>query len=433
MKISGRSAIKFAAVLSAGLCLGAVWRLPCYAADQTYQQFKILVDVFDLIKENHVEDIPSDKLIRGAAQGMVGQLDPFSQFMDSDTHKRVKSDTEGEFGGLGIRIGVRDGFISVITPLPGTPAYKICIQPGDKIIEIEDVSTKDMSPDDAVKKLRGTPGTKVKITVERDIENKDLTAGWTTYSFTITREIIKTDIIKYRMLDNKIGYLKLMEFTGHAAEDTLSALNSLKKDGMEALVLDLRNNPGGLLSASVDISKYFINSSRMIVYTKGRKPENYQEFRSNSKALFENLPIAVLVNGGSASASEILSGALKDNKRAVIIGSKTFGKASVQSVIPLSDGSGLRLTVAKYYTPSGKLIQHTDKGEGGIAPDIDIKVSRETEVKLWNQLNEVFYPCKPAAAPKKDDKQEPPVRDEVFERAVELLKAREALGNIIVK
>lgn len=418
-------------ILSAALAMALALPYVNYAVDQTYQQLKILVDVLDLIRENYVEEVDSRKLIHGAAQGMVRELDDFSQFMDSDTHKRVKSDTEGEFGGLGIRLGMRDGWLSVVTPLPGTPAYRLGILPGDKIIKIEEESTKDMTPDEAVKKLRGTPGTKVKITIARDSESKEPGAAWTTHDFTVTREIIKTEVVQHRMLEGKIGYVRLIEFTGHATEDISSALNDLKKEGMEALVLDLRNNPGGLLSAAVDVSKFFIGSNKLIVYTKGRKPENYQEFRSGAKAPFENLPIAVLVNGGSASASEIVSGALQDNKRAVVVGGRTFGKASVQSVIPLSDGSGLRLTVAKYYTPSGRSIQRGEKeNTGGIQPDIELKITRETEIKLMMQSEEIYSPGKdPQSAVKKENL----VRDEVMERAVEILKAREVLGNLRAK
>ncbi len=398
-----------------------------YAVDKTYQQLKVLVDVLDLVRENYVEEMDSQKLIYGAARGIVKELDDFSQFMTPDTHKRVKSDTKGEFGGLGIRIGIRDGWLTVVTPIPDTPAYRAGIFPDDKIIEIEGESTKDRTTEDAVKKLRGTPGTKVTITIRRKPENQASGLNWTTHEFTITREIIKIKVVRYRMFEDKIGYIRLIDFTGHATEDALKALNDLKKQGMEAMVLDMRYNPGGLLAAAVDVSKFFIGSSRMIVYTKGRKPENNQEFRSNSKAPFENLPMVVLVNGGSASASEIVAGALQDNKRAVVVGSRTFGKASVQSVIPLSDGSGLRLTVAKYYTPSGRLIQHSEKEKGGVLPDIEIKVPRETEIKVMSQFNEIYFPGKESESiVKKEDF----VRDEVMERAMELLKAREVLGNL---
>lgn len=414
-------------ILCAALALTFALPYVNYAVDKTYQQLKVLVDVLDLVKENYVEEIDSQDLIYGAARGIVKELDDFSQFMTPDTHKRVKSDTKGEFGGLGIRIGIRDGWLTVVTPIPNTPAYRIGIFPEDVIIEIEGESTKDITTEDAVEKLRGTPGSKVTITIRRKPENQAAGLSWTTHEFTITREVIIIKVVQYRMFEDKIGYVRLVDFTGHATEDTLKALNDLKKQGMEALVLDMRYNPGGLLAAAVDVSKFFISSNKMIVYTKGRKPENNQEFRSNTKAPFENLPMVTLVNGGSASASEIVAGALQDNKRAVIIGSRTFGKASVQSVIPLSDGSGLRLTVAKYYTPSGRMIQRSEEEKGGILPDIEIKVPRETEIKVMSQFNEIYFPGKEAESTvKKDDS----VRDEVMERALELLRARDVLGNL---
>ena len=316
--------------------------------------------------------------------------------------------------------------------------------PGDKIIKIEGESTKDMVVDMAIKKLRGNPGTKVTITTARGPE--DVNEDWVTKDLTLTRELIKAENVKYKMLDGKIGYIKLIEFTGHCTEDFAKALEDLKGKGMEALVLDLRYNPGGLLSAAVDISKLFLDSNHMIVFTKGRKAENYQEFKANGSAPYQTLPLVILVNRYSASASEIVSGAMQDNKRAVIVGERSFGKASVQSMIPLSDKSALRLTIAKYYTPSGKSIQHDAKGEnGGIIPDIAVKVPVETEKKLLQQDEEIFYPGKDEKkeekagkadktekAPEKaaEKKKEELVRDDVLDRAVELLHARDVLGNL---
>ncbi|MDT8287051.1 MAG: S41 family peptidase [Elusimicrobiales bacterium] len=414
--------------------MGLVFPYANSAVDRTYQQLKTIVDVLELIKENYVEETDSQKLIYGAAHGMVRELDDFSQFMEPDLYKRIKSDTEGEFGGIGIRVDVREGWLTVVTPLPNTPAYRAGLYPGDKIIKIEGESTKDMIIDEAIKRLRGTPGAKVNITTAREPEG-DKDADWIQRDVTLVRELIKTEAVRFKMLDNKIGYIKLIDFTGHVTEDVDRAMESLKAKGMEALVIDVRYNPGGLLSASVDISKLFIDDNRMIVYTKGRRPENYQEFRAGSKAPFPSLPVVVLVNRYSASASEILAGALQDNKRAVIIGERTFGKASVQSMIPLSDKSALRLTIAKYYTPSGKSIHRDAKGEnGGIAPDIEVKVDRETETKLIKQGEELFYPGKEGEKSPpggdKNGKEKPKVRDEVLERGLELLKAREVLGNL---
>ncbi len=417
----------------AAVVIGAMPR--AYSAiDRTYEQLKILVDVLDYIKENYVETIDSKKLIYGAAGGMVKTLDPFSQFMEPDVHKEMKTETEGEFGGLGIRIGTRDGWLTVITPLPGTPAWKAGVLPGDRIVKIENESTKDLSLFDAVKRLRGAPGSKVTITVAREPESEKKDSQWTAFDVTMTREVIKIESVKGRMLSDGIGHLRINEFSGHTAEDVLGELGDLKKNGMQALVLDLRNNPGGLLSSAVDIASDFLGENKMVVYTQGRKSENRQEFRARSKGPYEELPMVVLINGGSASGSEIVAGALQDHRRAVIMGARSFGKASVQSVIPLSDGSGLRLTIAKYYTPSGRSIQRTDHSEepkeddkGGIIPDILITVPREVEAKLNAQIEEIQAPGK---APKPAVEKKDQVEDVVLNRAVELLKAREVLGRL---
>jgi carboxyl-terminal processing protease len=426
-----RNARKLVFVTLSAFVIGAVFPYVNIALDQTYQQLKVIVDVLELIKESYVEQIDPQKLVYGAAKGMVAELDDFSQFMEPDVYDRVKSDTEGEFGGIGIRVDSREGWLTVVTPIPNTPAWKAEMLPGDKIIKIEGESTKDLIIDEAIKKLRGKPGTQVKLTTAREADDKN--AEWITRDLTLTRELIKAENVKWRMLDQKTGYVKIVEFTGHATENFEKALNELKGKGMEALVLDLRYNPGGLLSSAVDISKMFMNGNKMIVYTKGRKPENYQEFKANTSAPYEMLPVVVLINRYSASASEIVAGAMQDNKRAVIVGERSFGKASVQSMIPLSDKSALRLTIAKYYTPSGKSIQHDAKNEtGGITPDIEIKVPLETEKKLVQGGEEIYYPGKEekdAKSGKADKKKDGP-RDEVLDRAIELLKAREVLGNL---
>lgn len=447
---------KIAAITLVSAVIGLAFPYINFAVDETYQQLKVLVDVIELIRENYVDEIDSQKLVYGAAAGMVQKLDDFSQFMEPDIYARVKSDTEGEFGGIGIRVDIREGWLTVVTPLPNTPAYRARMYPGDKIIKIEDVSTKDMIIDDAIKKLRGAPGTTVRITTAREQDDKD--ADWVTRDIALTREIIKTENIRYRLIDGKIGYIKTIEFTGHVVEDFSRAVADLKKQGMEGLIIDLRYDPGGLLSASVDISKLFLDGNKMIVYTKGRKPENYQEFRAGAQAPYSDLPLVILVNRFSASASEIVSGAMQDNRRAVIIGERTFGKASVQSMIPLSDKSALRLTIARYYTPLGRSIHRDEKkGTGGITPDIEVKVTADAEKKLLQQDAELYYPDKEKKSPEgaektqpagrtpaaKDaggfrpgaqnqDKKEEQIRDDVLDRGVELLKAREVLGNLKV-
>ena len=422
---------KIAGVTLISVFIGLAFPYVNFAIDQTYQQLRVIVDVMELIKENYVDEIDSQKLIYGAAAGMVRELDDFSQFMEPDVYSRVKSDTEGEFGGIGIRVDLREGWLTVVTPLPNTPAYRAQMYPGDKIIKIEGDSTKDMIIDDAIKKLRGVPGTTVKITIAREPADKD--AEWVNKDLTLTRELIKAENVKSRMLDGHIGYIKAIEFTGHVVEDFTKALDDLKKQGMEGLIVDLRYNPGGLLTASVDISKLFLDNNKMIVYTKGRKPENYQEFRAAARAPYSDLPLVILVNRYSASASEIVSGAMQDNKRAVIIGERTYGKASVQSMIPLSDKSALRLTIARYYTPSGRSIHRDEKkGTGGITPDMEVKVALETEKKIIQQGEELLYPGKENKESKEsqEKKKEAMVRDEVLDRGVELLKAREVLSNL---
>ncbi len=405
--------------------IGLLFPYANYAVDKTYQSLKLLVDILELINENYVEEVDVKKLVYGAARGIVNRLDDFSQFMEPETYKRVKSDTEGEFGGIGIRVESRGGWLIVVTPLPNTPAYRAGLYPGDRIIKIEGKTTRNMLLEEAVKRLRGKPGTQVNITIAREPEKEK--EEWITKDITITRALIKLENTKYKMLEDNIGYLKIVDFTGHVVEDVKKDLKVLEKKGMKSLIIDLRYNPGGLLMAAVDISKLFLKSNKMIVFTKGRNGANYQEFRSNSEAEYQNLPLVLLINRYSASASEIVSGAMQDNKRALVIGERSFGKASVQSIIPLFDKSALRLTIAKYYTPRGRSIQRDKKHEGGIQPDIEVKVPREIEAKLISQWEEIFYP---EDGKKHKEKKKEKVRDEVLERAVEILKARDVLTNL---
>jgi len=403
------------------------------AVDQTYEDMKMLVEVLNLIKDNYVQDIDTKKLVYGGAAGMVHVLDPFSQFLEPDAHKDMRSETEGEFGGLGIRIAVRDGILTVITPLPGTPAYKQGILPGDRIIKIDGDTTQDIQIEQAVKKLRGAPGSKVTITVAREGE-KELK------DYVLTRELIKVESIKYKMLTDDIGYIRLTEFQQRSAVDFDAALKILKDKGLKSIVVDLRNNPGGLLNVAVDICRLFIGAGKLIVYTEGRRQPR-QEFRADTTAPYANLPMVMLVNHGSASGSEIFAGCMQDYHRAVILGSESFGKGSVQSVIPLADGSGLRLTTAKYYTPSGRTFHRDEKtGKGGITPDILIDVPRDVEIKLQAQDEEIFNKGKESTKSDKDasknakeskdkdkdkDKDNGPAKDEALDRAIQILKSRD--------
>lgn len=272
----------------------------------------------------------------------------------------MQVDTRGEFGGIGIQIGMKDAMLTVIAPIEDTPAYKAGIKAGDKIVKINGEFTKDMSLQDAVSKMRGAPSTTVKITIIRE--------GWKeTKDFAITRQIIKIKSVKSKLMEDGIGYIKLTQFQEQTASDLSAAMDNLMKQNISSLILDLRNNPGGLLNSAVDISSQFLPPGKLVVSIKDRKGEKV-EYRSAQNKSNSTIPMVVIVNQGSASASEIVAGALKDWNRAVIIGTQTFGKGSVQSVVPLSDGSALRLTTAKYYTPKGISIQST-----GIAPDITVK------------------------------------------------------------
>ena len=390
------------------------------AADQTYEDMKMLIEVMNLIRDNYVQDIEVKTLVYGAAAGMVKALDPFSQFLEPDAHKEMKTETEGEFGGLGIRIAIRDSILTVITPLPGTPAYKQGVLPNDRIIKIDGDTTQDITIEQAVKKLRGAPGSKVQLMIAREGE-KELK------EFTLTRELIKIESIRSKMLDKEIGYVRLTEFTQRSAIDFDEALKTLKAKGMTNLVVDLRNNPGGLLNVAVDVCRLFVGENKLIVYTEGRRQPK-QEFRADAVAPYAALPMVILVNHGSASGSEIFAGCMQDYHRAVILGNESFGKGSVQSVIPLADGSGLRLTTAKYYTPSGRTFHRDEKtGKGGIAPDILIDVPRDVEIKLQAQSEEIYGKQAKQESKEKDVKEgkEPPVRDEALDRAQEILKSRE--------
>jgi carboxyl-terminal processing protease len=297
------------------------------AVDQTYDRMRLLVDVLQLIQEQYVAEVDQKNLVYGAAAGMVRTLDPFSQFMEPQAHKEMKTETAGQFGGLGIRIAIRDGWLTVVSPMPDTPAYRAGILPGDKIVQIETVSTQGLSVEDAVEKLRGKPKTKVSISVFREGDKEPR-------PFTLVREIIKIETVRARLIGT-IGHVRLSEFIEPSVNDLRKAFDGLKSQGMTALILDLRNNPGGLLTSAVDVSKLFLADQKLVVYTQGREASSRQDFLADATAPYGDVPLALLVNHGSASASEIVSGALQDHRRAIIVGSETFGKGSVQSVIPL--------------------------------------------------------------------------------------------------
>ncbi|NOX19665.1 MAG: S41 family peptidase [Nitrospirae bacterium] len=338
------------------------WSMPSAVADSSdYEKLKLFTEVLEIVKKSYVEEVNTKDLIYGAIRGMLRTLDPHSGFMPPDAYKEMRIDTKGEFGGLGIKIGIRNGVLTVIAPIEDTPAWRAGIKAGDKIIKVDGESTKDMTLFEAVKKMRGPKGTKVTLTIMRE--------GWKEFKdFTIVRDIIKIKSVKYKVVDDGIGYVKINQFQEHTADELEKALKALDEKGIDSMILDLRNNPGGLLRSAIDVAEQFLPPDRLVVYIKGRSGDK-TEYYTRGKRKHYNWPMIVLVNYGSASASEIVAGALKDWNRAVILGVKTFGKGSVQSVIPLSDGSGLRLTTAKYYTPKGISIQNT-----GIEPDIEVKL-----------------------------------------------------------
>jgi carboxyl-terminal processing protease len=329
---------------------------------EAYIQLKLFTEVLSLVESNHVETVDRQKLIYGAIDGMLKELDPHTSFMTEEMYKEMQVDTRGEFGGLGITISKLDATLSVISPIEDTPAWSAGIKAGDKIFAVDGHPTKDMSIADAVKKMRGVPGTSVVLSIMREEfkEPKD---------FTIVRDIIKLKSVKYRVIDDKVAYIRITSFQERTDIDLRAALQELwsRNPDLRGLILDLRNNPGGLLDQAVKVSGRFLEKGKLVVYTKGRKESNNSEFIVRKGGGRTDYPMVVLVNVGSASASEIVAGALQDWERAIVLGTPTFGKGSVQTVFSLDDGSGLRLTTAKYYTPKGRSIQNT-----GIIPDIEV-------------------------------------------------------------
>ncbi len=336
--------------------------------DELYRQVELFSDTLAIIKNDYVDEAKPKDLIYGALKGMLASLDSHSQFMDPDTYNDLKIDTEGKFGGLGVEITIKDGLLTVITPIEDTPAWKAGIKPNDHIVKINGELTREMTITDAVKKMRGKTGESVNLSILRDTEKKLL-------DFKITRAIIKIKDIKHAlMLVDGIAYIRLTEFRENTLQEFNNALSNLSKQGMNALIIDLRNNPGGLLDAAVKIAGKFIQPNKLIVYTKSRREDQNLKFYSESKNSICELPLVIMINQGSASGSEIVAGALQDYKRAIIIGEKSFGKGSVQTVIPLGDGSALRLTTSRYFTPSGKVIHGL-----GVTPDIIIEADKESQ------------------------------------------------------
>ncbi len=356
-------------------------------------------DIFARIKTDYVEDVDDKTLLENAIRGMLSGLDPHSTYLNPDEYKELKIGTTGKFGGLGIQVGMEDGFVKVISPIDDTPAFRAGLEAGDLIIRLNDKSVKGMTLNDAVKIMRGDPGTDIKLTVIREGADRPL-------PFTVTRDIISVKSVKSRILEPDYGYIRISNFQSKTARDLVSEVSNLKKENkneLKGLVLDLRNNPGGVLNAAADVSDAFINDGKL-VFTKGRIDNSEFEFNAKPGDIMNGLPLVVLINGGSASASEIVAGALQDHHRAIIMGSKSFGKGSVQTIQELRSGGAVKITTARYFTPSGRSIQ----GEG-ITPDIildryEIKDSKDISslrIKESDLNHSISNPTKSQEAIKK--------------------------------
>jgi carboxyl-terminal processing protease len=417
-------------------------------ANVAFGKLKAFGDVLSTVQGSYVEEPNVDELINGAIRGMLQTLDPHSSYLTPDMLKQVEVETKGVFGGLGIEIGVKDGVLTVIAPIEDTPAFRAGLQAGDKIIRIENEPTRDMNVMDAVKRLRGEPGTKVTIWIARSGLSE-------LRSYTITRDIIKIKSVKSKAMGEGIGYVKLTQFQQDTDGELEKALQVLTKEkgGLKGLVLDLRNNPGGLLDQAVKVSDKFIESG-LIVYTDGRIENQKFKYFAHKNGTYLGFPMVVLVNAGSASASEIVAGALQDHGRAILLGTQTFGKGSVQTIIPMEDGSAIRLTTARYFTPNGRSIQAK-----GIEPDLLVSDGKESpeghpvplrekdierHLKGEGEGKEPAAPEKAVPPSSKEKKEDPSVRkngkkdaasqeegrkedgkDPQLERAVELLKGWE--------
>jgi carboxyl-terminal processing protease len=343
------------------------------------EELRAFTDVFARIKNDYVEPVDDKKLIDGAINGMLTGLDPHSTYLDVEGFKDLQVGTQGEFGGLGIEVGMEDGFVKVVSPIEDTPAFKAGVKPGDLIIKLDDTPVKGLSLNDAVKRMRGKPGSTIKLTIARKGVDKPIV-------LTLTRAVIKIRSVKFQLLENGYGYVRVTQFQEHTGELLADALNTLYKDNkapLKGMILDLRNDPGGLLNGAVAVTAAFVKPDSLVVYTEGRTEDAKMrltasrefylrpmqaDYLSKLPAGVKQVPMVVLVNSGSASASEIVAGALQDHKRAVVMGTRTFGKGSVQTILPIGNGTAIKLTTARYFTPNGRSIQAK-----GIEPDIVVR------------------------------------------------------------
>jgi carboxyl-terminal processing protease len=385
----GLVALGAALGIAASLHFSAMADRQASALQLPVDDLRLFSEVFGRIKTDYVEQVDDRKLLKGAINGMVTDLDPHSAFLDQDAYRDLQVGTQGEFGGLGIEVGAEDGFVKVVAPIEDTPAFKAGVQAGDLIIKLDEVSLKGITLSDAVKRMRGKPGSEVKLTVLRKGENQPL-------EFIVHRDVIRVKSVKARMLEPGYGLVRITQFQEHTGENLVTAINDLYKQSngdLKGLVLDLRMNPGGLLNSAVAVSAAFLPKNALVVYTDGRTEdskmhltatkENYvrgafkEDYLAKLPAAVKNVPMVVIVNGASASASEIVAGALQDHHRAAILGTQTFGKGSVQTILPLPNNQAVKLTTARYFTPSGRSIQAK-----GISPDIVVEDAPDQKVLL---------------------------------------------------
>ncbi|MEI8572577.1 S41 family peptidase [Methylomonas sp. BW4-1] len=378
-----------------------------------FDELRTFTEIFGRIKQDYVEPVSDKKLLEDAIRGMLSGLDPHSAYLASEEYKELQEGTTGQFGGLGIEVGMENGFVKVVSPIDDTPAQRAGIKAGDLIVRLDDKPVKGMTLADAVKIMRGEPGSDIVLTVVREGEEAPL-------KFTLTRDIIKVKSVKNKLLEKNYGYLRISSFQSGTGQGLLDAVDELKKENegpLKGIVLDLRNNPGGVLNAAVDVSDAFIESG-LIVYTEGRIKNSEMRFSATPDDIINGAPIVVLINGGSASASEIVAGALQDHKRAIIMGEKSFGKGSVQTILPTSNGAAVKLTTARYFTPSGRSIQAQ-----GIEPDVTLarvkleslekaKIESIKEADLTHHLtNGNAKPEKKSEEEDKDDAKDPSEKD----------------------
>jgi carboxyl-terminal processing protease len=373
--------------LAAGVLLGAAATLThgVFAEKRAatvealpFKDLQTFVEILNRVKSDYVEPVKDETLLENAVRGMLAGLDPHSSYLDKEEYKELNSTTTGKFGGLGIEVQLQDGLVRVVSPIDDTPASKAGVKSGDLIVKIDDTPVKGLSLQDAVNKMRGEPGTKIVLTLVREKAPAPLVLE-------LKRDFIKVASVRGRMIQPGYGYIRVSQFTGTTSKGLEDEINKLKKDGsLKGLVLDLRNNPGGLLTAAVDVSDDFLQKGP-IVSIKGRDPTSTREFDATPGDLLDGKPLVVLINGGSASAAEIVAGALQDQKRGILVGQKSFGKGSVQTILPLQNDSAIKITTARYFTPSGRSIQAE-----GIVPDVAIQQVKVSKLEA-NELVEGIH------------------------------------------